>query len=95
MTMANIDQAGIQECYDKSFDTADNKAVNYDPKVLPRSQDADPIIQETTGLYGIRKKILLKKKCRIGNKPIFFPTPAAESVDLDTLKDFQYLNKFL
>ena len=71
------------------------KPVNYEPKVLPRSQDADPIIQETTGLYGIRKKILLKKKCRIGNKPIFFPTPAAESVDLDTLKDFQYLNKFL
>ncbi len=72
-----------------------NKPVNYEPKVLPRSQDANPIIQETTGLYGIRKKILLKKKCRIGNKPIFFPTPAAESVDLDTLKDFQYLNKFL
>ena len=71
------------------------KPVNYEPKVLPRSQDADPIIQETTGLYGIRKKILLKKKCRIGNKPIFFPTPAAESVDLDTLKDFQYMNKFL
>ena len=38
------------------------KPVNYEPKVLPRSQDADPIIQETTGLYGIRKKILLKKK---------------------------------
>ena len=32
------------------------KAVNYNPKILPRSQDAKPIIQETTGLYGIRKK---------------------------------------
>ena len=31
-----------------------NKPVNYQPKVLPRSQDAEPIIQETTGLYGIR-----------------------------------------
>ena len=31
------------------------KPVNYSPKILPRSQDAKPIIQETTGLYGIKK----------------------------------------
>ena len=33
-----------------------NKPINYNPKVLPRSQDAIPIIQESTGLYGIKKK---------------------------------------
>ena len=35
------------------------KPVNYDPKILPRSQDADPLVFETTGLYGIRKKTSL------------------------------------
>ena len=34
------------------------KPVNYNPKILPRSQDAEPITMETTGLYGIRKKTL-------------------------------------
>ena len=33
------------------------KPVNYQPNVLPRSQDAKPIIKETTGLYGIKKII--------------------------------------
>ena len=38
-----------------------NKPVNYNPKILPRSQDAKPIIMETTGLYGIRAQALKKK----------------------------------
>ena len=72
-----------------------NKPINYKPEILPRSQDAQPIIQETTGLYGIKKKALFKKKCRIGYKPILYPISTSESVDLDTIKDFNYLNKFL
>ena len=38
------------------------KPVNYNPQTLPRSQDAQPIVMETTGLYGIRSKALKKKK---------------------------------
>ena len=71
------------------------KPVNYDPRVLPRSQDAMPIIQETTGLYGIKKKALIKRKCRIGYKPIFYQIPYSESIDLDNLKDFEILKKYL
>ena len=41
------------------------KPVNYKPKILPRSQDAKPIVIETTGLYGIKSKALKKYKCRI------------------------------
>lgn len=69
-----------------------NKPVNYSPKVLPRSQDAIPIIKETTGLYGIKRKTLLKEKCRIGNKPYFyFVKRKEETIDLDTEEDFNYL----
>lgn len=69
-----------------------NKPVNYDPKILPRSQDAKPIIQETTGLYGIRRKSLIKRKCRIGYRPFFYKVADEETVDLDTDNDFYYLN---
>ena len=65
------------------------KPVNYKPNILPRSQDAKPIIQETTGLYGIRKTSLLKYKCRIGEKPYFYEVSNEENIDLDTIKDFQ------
>ena len=71
------------------------KPINYKPKILPRSQDAKPIIQESTGLYGIKKEALKKFKCRIGSKPIFYNIPQHESVDLDNLKDFEYLKRIL
>ena len=72
-----------------------NKPVNYDPKILPRSQDAKPLIFETTGLYGIRRNILLKKKSRIGNRPYFYEVGDEESIDLDNLKDFEYLEYYV
>ena len=75
------------------------KPINYLPKVLPRSQDAKPIIQETTGLYGITNQALKKYKCRIGKRPIFFNVPRHESLDLDTEEDFlaikTYAKKYL
>jgi CMP-N-acetylneuraminic acid synthetase len=71
-----------------------NKPINYQPKVLPRSQDAKPIIQETTGLYGITQKALIKYKCRIGKKPIFFKVPNHEALDLDNIEDFVTLKKY-
>jgi len=71
------------------------KPINYNPKLLPRSQDASPIIQETTGLYGIKKHALNKYKCRIGNKPLFYKIDDFESIDLDTEWDFKILNRMI
>lgn len=72
-----------------------NKPINYKPKILPRSQDAKPIIQETTGLYGIKKEILKKIKCRIGRKPFFYEISNDESIDLDVKRDFVNLENFI
>ena len=69
------------------------KPVNYKPEILPRSQDAKPIIMETTGLYGIKSNALKKYKCRIGKKPYFYKVNQKESFDLDTQEDFKILNK--
>ena len=66
-----------------------NKPVNYNPKVLPRSQDALPVVVETTGLYGIKRNSLIKRKCRIGKKPFFYEVSQEESIDLDTEEDFK------
>ena len=50
---------------------------------------------ETTGLYGIKKEALTKKKCRIGYKPFFYFIEKEESVDLDTEQDFKNLKTIL
>jgi len=72
-----------------------NQAVNYSPRVLPRSQDAKAMIQETTGLYGIKKKALKKFKCRIGKKPFFYFVDKNEAIDLDNKEDFKYLEYYV
>ena len=43
--------------------------LNYQPGILPRSQDLQSIVRETTALYGISRDSLLKYKCRIGRNP--------------------------
>jgi len=83
----------VEEIY--SWFWFDNKPVNYEPAILPRSQDAKPIIKETTGLYGIRKDILNKNKCRIGEHPYFFSVQDDESIDLDCESDFIKLSNHL
>ena len=67
------------------------KPINYVPKLIPRSQDLNPIVFETTALYGIKKKALEKNKCRIGKKPYFFEVDDFETIDLNNSKDFEYL----
>ena len=70
------------------------KPVNYKPKILPRSQDATPIVNETTGLYGVRKKALKKFRCRIGKSPYFYEVSDEESIDLDNKKDFEFFETY-
>lgn len=71
-----------------------HKPINYNPKVLPRSQDARPIIQETTGLYGIRSSALKKRKSRIGFKPYLFKVQKEEIIDLDNKDDVEFFKYY-
>tara|TARA_A100001037_G_C15018345_1_gene575111 strand:- start:28 stop:684 length:657 start_codon:yes stop_codon:yes gene_type:complete len=71
------------------------KPVNYNPTILPRSQDALPLVYETTGLYGIKSKALKKNKARIGKKPFFFEVNDYEALDIDNQKDLSYFKYLL
>lgn len=64
--------------------------VNYDPIVLPRSQDAVPVVRETTGLYAIRRQALVQRKSRIGRVPAFVEVSEIEGLDIDNESDFRY-----
>ena len=64
-----------------------NMPVNCRPGILPRSQDMLPVIEETTGLYGISSDSLKKYKCRIGRKPYMHIVNKYEAVDINTEED--------
>lgn len=73
-----------------------NNPINYRPCILPRSQDMEPVIEETTGLYGMAHDALKKYRCRIGAKPYICFVNKFEAVDINTEDDFkiaEYIGK--
>lgn len=66
-----------------------NNPVNYRPGVLPRSQDLEPIIEETTALYGISRKSLQRFRCRIGEYPYICFVSQREAVDINIEDDLE------
>ena len=73
-----------------------DQPVNYQPNILPRSQDAPPVIKETTGLYGISKRAYDRFRCRIGATPYFYIIrDRMEYIDLDTQLDFDIAEGYL
>jgi len=71
-------------------------SINYRPEILPRSQDMEPVLEETTGLYGMRKEALEKYHCRIGASPYIHIVDKFEAVDINTEEDLkieEYIGK--
>lgn len=66
-----------------------NLPVNYRPGILPRSQDMTPLIEESTGLYGISAEALKKYRCRIGRNPYIFLINKFEATDINTEEDLK------
>jgi CMP-N-acetylneuraminic acid synthetase len=64
------------------------KPINYNPFMIPNSVDLAPTINETMGLYVIRKNELLETKTRVGNKPKLFEIPLLDSFDINTEEEF-------
>lgn len=94
------------EAYDSCFTAVENHSfywmsgnpINYRPDILPRSQDMMPLIEETTGLYGITSNSLNRYRCRIGKKPYIHIVDKFEAIDINTEEDFriaEYIGKVI
>ncbi len=92
--------------YDSCFTATENHSfywyagnpVNYRPGILPRSQDMLPVMEETTGLYGITQESLEKYRCRIGRTPYIHVVDKFEAVDINTEEDLriaEYVGKVI
>lgn len=94
------------EEYDSCFTATENHGfywladnpINYRPGILPRSQDMMAVLEETTGLYGIRKESLQRYRCRIGRHPYIHIVNKFEAVDINTEEDLkiaEYVGKVI
>lgn len=62
--------------------------LNFDASNLPRTQDLEPIYQETSGVYVFTKRVFEDHHRRIGVHPFIKEVSFKESVDIDNPEDF-------
>ena len=57
-----------------------------------------PVVEETTGLYGVSRDSLNRYRCRIGRKPYIHMVSKFEAVDINTEEDLkvaEYVGKVI
>nr|WP_308647817.1 acylneuraminate cytidylyltransferase [uncultured Agathobacter sp.] len=69
--------------------------LNFDATNVPRTQDLEPIYQETSGVYVFTKEVFKKYKRRIGKKPFIKEVSFKEAVDIDNPEDFELAEKIV
>lgn len=67
----------------------DGKPFNYSLENIPRTQDLEPLYEETSGFYIYRSDVMTKHGQRIGNMPYIVEVNEIESVDIDEPVDFK------
>ncbi len=94
-------EKGIQKVcggdYDSSFAAKkiqdflwkNGKPLNYRLNDIPRTQDLEPILQETSGFYIFRKHVICRMNRRIGDKPYIVEVDELEGIDIDEPADFR------
>lgn len=65
------------------------QAINHDPSELIQTQDLPPVYEENSCIYLFARENLLKRRHRIGDRPLMYEIPRLEAVDIDEEADFQ------
>lgn len=66
----------------------DGTGINHKPEILIKTQDLDPIYEENSCIYMFSRENFIKRKNRIGEKPLLFPIEPLEAIDIDEESDF-------
>lgn len=106
MTAASID-AAVSKVQSGEYDSAfsaqkiqtfvwyQGKPLNYSPQSIPRTQDLDPVLVETSGFFVFRKELWTRYKRRIGLNPYIQIVDDMEAVDIDTRQDYELAQKLM
>jgi len=64
------------------------RPINHNPNILLRTQDLPPIYEENSCLYIFSRQTLVKRRNRLGERPLMFEIPSIEAWDIDDELDF-------
>jgi CMP-N-acetylneuraminic acid synthetase len=64
------------------------RAINHNPAVLIQTQDLPPVYEENSCIYIFNHQNLLRRRNRLGDRPMMFPIEAVEAWDIDEELDF-------
>jgi CMP-N-acetylneuraminic acid synthetase len=64
------------------------RAINHNPAILLQTQDLPPVYEENSCLYLFTRENLLRRRNRLGERPLMYPIPAGEALDIDEELDF-------
>lgn len=74
----------------KEFLFRDNKPINYDLKMQPRSQDLPDIAALNFAISIISKEKMIECKNVVGNSPFIYLIDEVEATDIDNQIDFDF-----
>jgi N-acylneuraminate cytidylyltransferase len=74
----------------KDFLWLNNSPLNYKTESAPNSQDLPDIQKLTFGVNIIRKHDMIQNKNIVGKHPSFYVVDDIESIDIDTMLDFEF-----
>lgn len=85
-----------EEGYDSAFSARklqdflwkDGRPFNYRPDNIPRTQDLEPLYEETSGFYIYRRSVITEMNRRIGENPFIVEVGGIEGIDIDEMEDF-------
>ena len=69
--------------------------VNFDPAVVQKTQDLEPIVMGNGAFFIFRKKTFIQNRGRSGKNTYFYPLSMPESIEIDTIEDLNLARKFL
>jgi CMP-N-acetylneuraminic acid synthetase len=64
------------------------RAINHNPAILLQTQDLPPVYEENSCIYIFTRATLVKRRNRLGERPLMFEIDAAEAWDIDEELDF-------
>lgn len=93
----------LNEQYDSAFSVKEErtfawyngKPINYSLEHVVRTQDLEPVYLETSAFFIFEKAVFFKHNRRIGFNPYMCVLSERESVDIDTVEDYNLAKYYM
>lgn len=85
----------VQACTShQEFAYYQGNPINFDPSVIQKTQDLEPILLGNGAFFIFTKKTFKECKNRTGKNPYFYPISFPESIEIDSHEDLNIANKW-